>query len=421
VVLEKDTAEGEFSYIDPRQRNIVANVLLFILVFLYVGRAHEAIQGPIRFSLLFTLIGLLFCGSRLLKKFMFYMRNSLCLRRLSIFFVWCIITVPFSRWPGGTVQDLMEFSKVYVFLLLAAVLFASFRSVMTGVFSLVMSILFVLFLSIMAESDTVRVYTITSTYDPNEMAMMAIMVLPLLLYTMRRFGIIGKAFCLIGVGICVVAIALSGSRGGFLGLFAVGAHMLLVYPVSKVKKTLLTALAVCVFLVAIPQDNLTRLTTTLDVEQDYNLTSKHGRIQIWKQNLMKFVKSPIVGVGFGRSRTLEGDERQEGVWKETHNTYIQILVESGIPGFMIFLPIILANWRRLRVLRKSMTKYDENLSIAYGLEGGLWGFLVCITFLSVAYHPITLFYFFLVEAVIKEFYGMYSVKVPRPLSRAQGV
>lgn len=407
------------SHVDSRPTSKMGGFLLFCLVFLFVGRAHEALGGPIRFNLLFTAATLLFCVKDFLSNPLMYFKESTVLRRITYFTLWAIAMIPFSRWPGGSVETIIGFLKVYTFVLLTSVLFIRYRVTAIGVFAQVFSLLVVLFFSVISESASTRVYTITKSYDPNEMAMIAVMILPILFFAIKNAKFMWKAAFTGGVAVCVVAIALSGSRGGMLGLFMVGTYILFVSSISMIKKVLIVIMSVLVFIVAVPQENLTRLVSTLDIKSDYNYTGKQGRLTIWKADLEKIIKNPISGVGIGQSTTLTEEERDEGVWMEAHNSYIEIALETGIPGFCFLFSVMLVSWRRLRELRRTLDKRDPRLPLVYGLEGGLWGYLVCIVFLSVAFYALSLFFFVLIEAVYKDIKGHYLLVAHDPSSPDQ--
>jgi O-antigen ligase len=75
------------------------------------------------------------------------------------------------------------------------------------------------------------------------------------------------------------------------------------------------------------------------------LTGKNvlSRIEIWKINWQMFKESPIVGTGFRQNLVNVADHPSlqplmhiEGRSFLAHNTYLQVLTESGIVGFLLF-------------------------------------------------------------------------------------
>jgi O-antigen ligase len=66
-----------------------------------------------------------------------------------------------------------------------------------------------------------------------------------------------------------------------------------------------------------------------------------GRWGIWVASSHAFLERPLTGAGLDAhraavSRDLDDVRTFKGVEKEAHNTYISVLVETGIVGFLIF-------------------------------------------------------------------------------------
>lgn len=105
---------------------------------------------------------------------------------------------------------------------------------------------------------------------------------------------------------------------------------------------------------------LTRLQSMLEMETD---TSAQGRFAIWANTLAMFKDHPLMGVGKGNyqfnyplyARRVMKDRSfsAEVTAKETHNDYVQLLAETGIAGFGVFLWVLILVARRFwRVLKR---------------------------------------------------------------------
>lgn len=127
------------------------------------------------------------------------------------------------------------------------------------------------------------------------------------------------------------AIILTASRGAALATLPGIVYILgtLYKQKLKVKFVYLLAfpLITMVFLSFIPQASLDRLGSTRDTITDGDL---NGRLPIWAQGFESFAKNPIFGVGSSAfSSSIELNS-------QAHNTYLAILVDLGIIGFIIF-------------------------------------------------------------------------------------
>lgn len=73
---------------------------------------------------------------------------------------------------------------------------------------------------------------------------------------------------------------------------------------------------------------------------EFGENSDNGRFDLWKQSFLYFLDSPLWGNGLGYMVSEYG--------KATHNTYIQLLCETGIVGFLLFTSIILIILKKLK-------------------------------------------------------------------------
>ena len=148
-----------------------------------------------------------------------------------------------------------------------------------------------------------------------------------------------RIFRLINVGYLPVAflgIALSGTRTASLG-----AALGLLYGLATLTRLrLFTRIAVVVLLAAAllallpivqPLSSFQRLGTTgTEVTQgDLN-----GRTAQWRQGLRAFMDHPVFGVGTDMYRSVNT------LNKVAHNSYLSVLVEEGLIGFVLFATIL---------------------------------------------------------------------------------
>lgn len=178
------------------------------------------------------------------------------------------------------------------------------------------------------------------------MSMIMMTVVPLSLYK--------KAWSWIFLGFLMLAIILSGSRGAWLSIvFAICA--VLFAAASKkttiedrkfyIKKALLLFLLFAVLFPLSPvllgtrdisETSVGRIWTVKDTGE----TSNKARVEIWKTSLASIAKHPFLGTGVSNF-SAEADKLGEE-WKTTsHNIFLYIATEAGIPAAIIFLIICL--------------------------------------------------------------------------------
>jgi len=177
------------------------------------------------------------------------------------------------------------------------------------------------------------------------------------------------------IGAYILAIFLTFSRGGLLGLFAIVA-LLGWKQRSVVLKTLMIAglvagiVAVSVF--------WARRDTFNDISQD---TTFNQRIATMKAGIAMFNDHPLLGIGPGCSIVgyplYVPKEAHCGCQDQlvVHNAFIQILSETGVMGFIPFM--VLLGGALLHARKLQRTDSSELKAYATGLEVALWGFVVC--------------------------------------------
>lgn len=157
------------------------------------------------------------------------------------------------------------------------------------------------------------------------------------------------------VSIIFVALILSQSYGGILGVFA-AVFLYIVYESFKVKnvkskKFLKKLIAfICVIIVL-----GTALVATLNVEKFQNLvkfdehTSVGTRLEIWEIGAKLIVENPVFGSGLGeygnlytqRAEELLGHAPYEPARLHSHNLYMETWLNTGILGVVAFLWVVI--------------------------------------------------------------------------------
>ncbi|MCI0564517.1 MAG: O-antigen ligase family protein, partial [Nitrososphaera sp.] len=185
-----------------------------------------------------------------------------------------------------------------------------------------------------------------TTFDPNDIAYVLVSLLPLCFFYLRiNAGLFRRLLGIFAICSSLVVILLTGSRGGFVGLTAVLAMMLLTKTGSlkASQKIFLLVLMGGVYFTIAEKVDMARYMTVTDIESDYNMTSPTGRVEIWKRAIGIALDHPLTGVGvnsfpraIGQLRT---DLREQPRWQVAHNSYLQIAAEVGLIGFFVFVLI----------------------------------------------------------------------------------
>jgi putative inorganic carbon (hco3(-)) transporter len=227
--------------------------------------------------------------------------------------------------------------------------------------------------------------------DENDLALYVNMWLPFcyfLFFEERRLSI--KFIYLIGSLIGLLSIIVSFSRGGFIGLLAVGGTIFLLS-----KKKILTGVFLSLFAAFIvfyaSNQYWAEISTSTNIESG---TAK-GRIEAWKSGWRMFLDNPL-GVGGGnfmvRFPEYQTDYFKRGMWgRVSHSLWFTLIPELGIFGIFIYLSLLYHNLRDIFFL-KSMQfgesdgekKYMNYLGKSF--IASFAGYFVSGIFLSVLYY-----------------------------------
>ncbi|MEN1957281.1 O-antigen ligase family protein [Luteimonas changyuni] len=173
--------------------------------------------------------------------------------------------------------------------------------------------------------------------DPNDLAMLFVICLPMAVYLASRGGLFGlRRMLWLGVaGLLLYGIYLTNSRGGMLAVAA----MLGVF--LWVRRGPASALVVAVAgLVAM------RLLPSRLNELDVTERSASGRVEAWYEGIQMFIGSPLYGVGTGNFTNYHH--------LTAHNSLVLVLAENGVIGFGLWFAFIgYCFWMMVRILREA--------------------------------------------------------------------
>jgi O-antigen ligase len=187
--------------------------------------------------------------------------------------------------------------------------------------------------------------------DPNDFGFLLAVTVPL---AMHQFQIASRP-----ARRCAAALALASilagtlatfSRGAIIGLAVAGAFSLL----TRRLRTRWALLFLATALLIAGTANLLQpetLDSALTRKEHVAQTNVNLRLVAWGIALDEFGSSPLLGVGPGNfeKRYIEfGLPADEDGPITTHNAYLNVLAELGLPGLMLFLAYLAVSWRFLR-------------------------------------------------------------------------
>lgn len=292
-----------------------------------------------------------------------------------------VVCIPFSRWPGGSMDIILQvFAKGVIIALAAMACIANDKQLRRLMTVQALAMLLMSAIAVTQPKLQGRMYGMGNLFaDPNDFALNLCIVLSFtvaILVSSRR--LIGKLFWGGAIASIVAAIVLTGSRGGFLAMVATSIALWRRFRISKA-----AGVAILVFLVLMGvfavlvlggSSYLDRVSTITNISAD-TTGSAEARWELLILSLETTVKHPLFGIGPGQF------ENFAGAWHLTHNTYTEFSSEAGLPALALFLFLIWTTFKNLRVRAA-----DVKLRIlSDGLYGAMVGYVVGAFFLSTGY------------------------------------
>ena len=261
--------------------------------------------------------------------------------------------------------------------------------------------------------------------NPNDLGAIALLQLSMAVTLLETEPKGWVRWCaVLGVILIPMLILMTQSRGVFLGLLVFVAITLVG---QRRRLRLLVRLGVIALLLAavVPAGVWDRVgtlrhatsTTTLD-EVDGAEGSARQRYEIWRVAGKIIRDHPLTGVGLGAYKPNheqyalqpEFNPTAQG-GRDTHSLYLNVLAETGYPGLLLYLGMVLTVFIAAeRTRRRCRGVLDTAARQLLVLEAGLVAFLTAATFGSLPYLP-----HFLLHLVL--LYGM-SVMYQRQLRKA---
>ena len=373
--------------------------LFLVWTFILFARPQDFLYflAPLRFALVFTILTLIATlGAKQNMTWGKLLKIGIA-RKYIILYILMIIGIPFANHQGRAFNWIF-FSYIInmQYFYIAVVQLDSAKKIKATVYVISICLLFYgIFGMATGQMSEGGRYAFGNMFDPNDIALFMVGLSPMSIVFLRKTNkMLSRVMAALVIVVALLIIVMSGSRGGLLSLVVVFLIFFLtkVGAVKRSYKVAVVGLLIGLFFIYSDKLNLDRYDTLLDVEEDYNVTSDTGRIEVWKTALELIAANPITGVGagcfpraFGYYRAAEG---REPTWKAAHNSYVEIWSEVGYPGIIVIMMIIfgcIKNYARAMKMKPAGSA-DDDIPFLSGLVLiGFAGHLVGAFFLSQAY------------------------------------
>lgn len=239
-------------------------------------------------------------------------------------------------------------------------------------------------------------------HDENDLALGCLTVVPFGFTGLVHAARFGKVVAASMTGLLLAAIMMSLSRGGFIGLVAVGGYFFATSR-RKVRDLLLVLGVMAGGLLLAPQEYIDEITTIQQTDSGTAVARKF----LWTTAFNMWLSNPVVGVGGGNFNYNAADyQPRSGDWPEhlllrswsgttVHSFYFQMLSEMGAIGVGLMAAMLTLQFRILGRLKRDVRRVAaerpdlEHDVERYGsaLAGATVAALAAGAFISISFYP----------------------------------
>jgi O-antigen ligase len=215
--------------------------------------------------------------------------------------------------------------------------------------------------------------------NPNELAGLSLLALGIALAIASAKTLIPlyRYAAAASAAVILVVLLMTQSRGAFLGL-VIGMGAAAFGLIMRKPKYIFYATACAIAIAALLPDSvwhrfvgIGKLTSTDTIAAADPEGSAEQRWEIQKTGWRIFLDHPLIGVGLGTYPLANAEYSPELGARDTHNTYLNLAAELGLPGLLLWLCAMVSVLVRARRARKSLEDTGQ-----IWIKRGLIAFLV---------------------------------------------
>ncbi len=247
----------------------------------------------------------------------------------------------------------------------------------------------------MFEDATMRVYSTLG--NPNVLGEYLLLIIPVSVVYMLKFRWkeLSKWAYALMTALLAVCLILTQSRGCWIGFMI---SLVIFVTFYEGKWWGFIPIVLCILPFVIPQTIVDRIMSVGNLED----SSTSYRVFIWMGTLGMMRHYWLGGIGMGEaafSQVYPFFSYNAIIAPHSHNLFLQLLVEAGISGLIVFLVMQIVFVKKMSVVYRANDKKSENSMLALALSSGVIGFLAQSMFDYTFYNYRVMAVFFMIIAL----------------------
>jgi len=290
-------------------------------------------------------------------------------KKIIWFFVACLASIPLSFWISNSITSTIDFGKMVILSLMITSLVQTRKQFRILVFVFALLIAYLAATSIISymqgnfevRMNVDRAVGLTSASDnPDTLGLTIAMSLPIFcLFLTKGTKWITKLSVVALMGLCMLALMLTGSRGSVLTLVAMAGIAAMR---SRKRFVIIPAAAIAGIVIwsVLPAQYQARYATVDNLKHD---DSYQNRLISWEGGWHMFLHNPLTGIGVGNYVYANGMKYWPGPgrrhWLDAHSLYFKVLGELGLVGMITFFGFVWHFYRTNSTMSKTMKDDPE--------------------------------------------------------------
>ena len=313
------------------------------------------------------------------------------------FFVCAAVSIPFSYWRGGSFAVVVQFAeKNYPLLFYIAAVVLTVSQCRTLFFVTIFGSAVVLASCFFfGEASQGRLLIPNSLFfdNPNDLALQLLLGVMFCAYLLMSRNVFYQALGAVLIAVSILYILKTGSRANFLSVIVCLIAALIVAK-RKMKLLIFTGVVLLIAPVFISAHTWTRLVYIVWAPDEEGVTngdleSQITRTEVFKRAVTYTATHPLFGIGAGQfSEYVWNDAKMAGQRFPslgTHNTYLQVSSEMGIPALICYLGTLIGVLSmNLRLYRRALR--DPRMEDVANMALCLFLALVAYSFSTLFHH-----------------------------------